>query len=93
MPPGRYTLGGQAVELDATGRVAAPGATNLAGSALTLDRAVANTARFTGLPLEAVVEMASLRPAAYLGLAPAGSVDAEWDEAAGTLKLLRVNAA
>jgi N-acetylglucosamine-6-phosphate deacetylase len=93
MPPGRYTLGGQVVELDAAGRVAAPGATNLAGSALTLDRAVANTARFTGLPLETVVEMASLRPAAYLGLAPVGSVDAEWDEAAGTLKVLGVETA
>jgi N-acetylglucosamine-6-phosphate deacetylase len=91
MPPGRYTLGGQPVELDATGRVAAPGATNLAGSALTLDRAVANTARFTGLPLETVVEMASLRPAAYLDLAPVGSFEAEWDEAAGTLKVVGVD--
>jgi N-acetylglucosamine-6-phosphate deacetylase len=90
MPPGRYTLGGQPVELDAAGRVAAPGATNLAGSALTLDRAVANAARFTGLPLETVAEMASRRPAAYLGLAPSGSIEAEWDEAAGTLRVLGV---
>ena len=91
MPPGRYTLGGQPVELDASGRVAAPGATNLAGSALTLDRAVANTARFTGLPLETVAEMASLRPAAFLGLAPVGSVEAEWDETAGTLRVTAVD--
>lgn len=68
-PPGRYRLGALDVELDATGRVAAPGATNLAGSALTMDRAVANTVRFTGLTLEEVLPMASTHPAAYLGLA------------------------
>ena len=90
MPPGRYTLGGQAVELDATGRVAAPGATNLAGSALRLDAAIGNAVRFTGLPLEVVVAMASTRPAAYLGIPPAGTVHAEWDEAAKTLRVLRV---
>jgi N-acetylglucosamine-6-phosphate deacetylase len=90
MPPGRYTLGGQPVDLDASGRVAAPGASNLAGSALTLDRAIANTARFTGLPIETVAEMASTRPAAYLGLAPAGRVEVEWDEAAGALRVLGV---
>jgi N-acetylglucosamine-6-phosphate deacetylase len=90
MPPGRYTIGGQPVELDATGRVAAPGAANLAGSALTLDRAIANTVRFTGLPLETVAAMASTRPAAYLGSAPAGVVDVEWDEAAGSLRVAGV---
>ena len=48
MPPGIYTLGGQKLELDATGRVAAPGAPNLAGSALLLPVAIGNTVRFTG---------------------------------------------
>ena len=90
MPPGRYTIGGQPVELDATGRVAAPGASNLAGSALSLDRAIANTVRFTGLPLETVAEMASSRPAAYLGLAAFGHVEAEWDAAASTLHVIGV---
>jgi len=88
MPPGRYTIGGQQVELDATGRVAAPGAPNLAGSALTLPAAIA--VRFTGLPLEEVVPMASSRPADYLGLQPAGTIAAEWDEAASTLRVLGV---
>ena len=90
MPPGRYTLGGQEVELSATGRVAAPGAPNLAGSALRLDAAIGNTVRFTGLPLEEVVPMASTRPATYIGVPTAGRVVAEWDPAAFTLRVVRV---
>ena len=92
MPPGRYTLGGQEVELSATGRVAAPGAPNLAGSALRLDAAIANTVRFTGLPFEDVVPMASTRPAEYIGIATAGKVVAEWDPAAFALRVVRVTA-
>ena len=72
MPPGRYTLGGQEVELSPAGRVAAPGAPNLAGSALRLDVAIGNTVRFTGLPLEEVVPMASTRPAEYVGIPDRG---------------------
>jgi N-acetylglucosamine-6-phosphate deacetylase len=90
MPPGRYTLGGQEVELSATGRVAAPGAPNLAGSALRLDVAIGNTVRFTGLPLEEVVPMASTRPAEYIGIPTAGKVMAEWDAAASVLSVLRI---
>jgi N-acetylglucosamine-6-phosphate deacetylase len=90
MPPGRYTLGGQEVELDPAGRVAAPGAPNLAGSALRLHVAIANTVRFTGLPLEEVVAMASTRPAEYLGIPTAGRVVAEWDEATFELRILHV---
>jgi N-acetylglucosamine-6-phosphate deacetylase len=90
MPPGRYTLGGQEVELSTTGRVAAPGAPNLAGSSLRLDVAIGNTVRFTGLALEDVVPMASTRPAAYLGLPTAGTVRAEWDPVAFALRVVRV---
>jgi N-acetylglucosamine-6-phosphate deacetylase len=90
MPPGRYTLGGQEVELSPTGRVAAPGAPNLAGSALRLDVAIGNTVRFTGLPLEDVVPMASTRPAGYVGIPTAGKVVAEWDPEACTLRVERV---
>ena len=90
MPPGRYTLGGQEVELSVTGRVAAPGAPNLAGSALRLDVAIANTVRFTGLALEDVAPMASTRPAEYLGTRAAGKVVAEWDPAAFALRVVRV---
>ena len=90
MPPGRYTLGGQEVELSPAGRVAAPGAPNLAGSALRLDVAIGNTVRFTGLSLEEVVPMASTRPAEYVGVPTAGKVVAEWDPAAFTLRVVRV---
>jgi N-acetylglucosamine-6-phosphate deacetylase len=92
MPPGRYTLGGLEVELSPTGRVAAPGAPNLAGSALRLDVAIGNTVRFTGLPLEDVVPMASTRPAEYIGIPTAGTVVAEWDPAASALRVVRVAA-
>jgi len=90
MPPGRYTLGGQEVELSPAGRVAAPGAPNLASSALRLDVAIGKTVRFTGLALEDVVPMASTRPAEYLGVPTAGKVLAEWDPAAFTLRVARV---
>jgi N-acetylglucosamine-6-phosphate deacetylase len=90
MPPGRYTLGGQEVELSPAGRVAVPGAPNLAGSALRLDVAIGNTVRFTGLPLEEVAPMASTRPAEYVGIPTAGKVVAEWDPARFTLRVVRV---
>ena len=92
MPPGRYTLGGQEVELSAAGRVAAPGAPNLAGSALRLDVAIGNTVRFTGLALEEVVAMASTRPAEYVGIPTAGKVVAGWDPGGFALRVLRVAA-
>jgi N-acetylglucosamine-6-phosphate deacetylase len=90
-PPGEYQLGKVRVRLDETGRVAVPGASNLAGSALSLDRAVANTVRFAGVTLEEALAMASTQPAAYLGLASAGRLDLEWDAAAFTLRVVRVS--
>jgi N-acetylglucosamine-6-phosphate deacetylase len=90
MPPGVYTLAGQKVELSPAGRVAVPGAANLAGSALLMNVAVANAARFTGLPLEEAAAMASTRPAAYLGIPTAGRVIAEWDPGAFSLRVIRV---
>jgi len=90
MPPGVYTIGRQRVELDATGRVAAPGAPNLAGSALSIPVAIGNSVRFTGLPLEDVIPMATTRPAEYIGIRPAGTVVAEWDAEAFSLRVLSV---
>lgn len=90
-PPGRYRIGDAEVELSPTGRVAAPGASNLAGSALTLDRAVANTVKFTGLPLSDVLPMATTIPAKCVGMQATGKVTADWDATAGTLKIISVN--
>jgi N-acetylglucosamine-6-phosphate deacetylase len=89
-PPGEYMLGSLKVRLDETGRVAVPGQPNLAGSALSLDRAIGNTVRFTGLPLETVLAMASTQPAAYLGVQPRGTVHATWDGAASRFTVMRV---
>jgi len=90
-PPGRYRLGGAEVELSPTGRVAAPGASNLAGSALTMDRAVANTVAFTGLPLFNVLPMATTIPAVCVGMQPAGTITADWDHKTNNLKIISVN--
>ena len=80
-PPGRYTLGDVDAELGADGRVSLPGTPYLAGSSLTMDRAIGNTVRFTGLPIDQIVPMASTIPAAYLGISTRGTVTADWDPA------------
>ena len=81
-PPGEYMLGSLRVRLDETGRVAVPGQPNLAGSALSLDRAIGLAVRFTGLPLDDVLPMATTTPARYLGLTPRGRIAATWDPGA-----------
>lgn len=65
MPDGTYTLGTFQVEV-ANGRAISNGA--LAGSVLTMDRAVANLQRFTSSPLGTAVRLASHNPAKLLGL-------------------------
>lgn len=89
-PPGLYKFGELTVRLDENGRVAVPGQPNLAGSALSMDRAIGNVVRFAGISLDEALAMASTRPAEYLGLAPRGSLDLEWDPAASTLRVVRV---
>jgi N-acetylglucosamine-6-phosphate deacetylase len=89
-PPGIYSLGGLQVELNAAGRVSpagVPGASHLAGSALSMDRAIGLTVRFTGLPLDEVLKMATTTPAAFVGIEPAGSIEVEWDVEAFTLRI------
>jgi len=90
--PGTYAIGGVACELDAEGRVSLPGTPYLAGSALTLDRAIANTVRFTGLSVDDVIPMASRIPARYLGTTPSGTVSADWDPERHELHIRRVTA-
>ena len=78
--PGNYQLNGEPVTVSADGRVSPPGKPWLAGSSLTMNCAVANTVKFTGLPMETVWGMASNRPAEFFGMKPAGRVIGEWDE-------------
>ena len=66
MPDGEYKLGGFAVQVE-NGRATANGV--LAGSVLTLDRALANFVRFTGATAEQGVRLMTANPAAMTGLA------------------------
>ncbi len=69
---GVYDLGGQTVYV--SGGVARLAAGNLAGSTLTLERAVKNAMRFAEIPLEEAAAMASSRVAASLGLNDRGEI-------------------
>jgi N-acetylglucosamine-6-phosphate deacetylase len=68
MPNGRYRLGTFEVDV-ADGRASHDGV--LAGSVLTMDRAVHNFAAFTGAPLATVARLATANPAALAGFADA----------------------
>jgi N-acetylglucosamine-6-phosphate deacetylase len=89
--PGRYTIGAVTCELGEAGRVSLPGTPYLAGSGLTLDRAIGNTVRFTGLSIESVIPMASTIPASYLGMTTSGSVTADWNAATCELQICDVS--
>ena len=65
MPDGEYHLGGFAVQV-ANGKATLGDV--LAGSVLTLDRALANFLRFTGAPLEQALRLLTANPAAMTGL-------------------------
>ena len=65
MPDGEYHLGGFAVQV-ANGRATANGV--LAGSVLTLDRALSNFLAFTGAPLEQGLRLLTVNPAAMTGI-------------------------
>jgi len=83
MPPGRYLLGGQPVELPPGGAAPVRPDGTLAGSALRMDRAVAN-AIAVGLGLAEAVAAASRIPADLIGrpdlgrLAPGAPADLAW---------------
>ena len=71
---GDYLLGPAAVEVRAgVARLASNGA--IAGSTLTMDRAVRYAVRTAGLPLDAAVEAATATPARLLGLADVGAIE------------------
>lgn len=67
MPPARYNLAGMEVEVDEVSAKLA-GTDTLAGSIITLDKAVANMPDFSGCTPAAAFAMASLVPAKLLGM-------------------------
>jgi len=73
MPEGNYHLGSLAVEVK-NGRVTSGG--RLAGSVLTLDRAVRNVMQFAHWDLPAALRLASLNPARVVGLSARGKIEA-----------------
>ena len=83
MPPGRYLLGGQPVELPPGGGAPVRPDGTLAGSALRMDRAVANAVA-VGLGLAEAVAAATRIPADLIGrpglgrLAPGAAADLAW---------------
>ena len=68
MPPGRYGSGSRARVLGTDGSVRLKGTPYLAGSALTLDKAVGNVAAHCDVGFETAWAMASTRPAEMVGL-------------------------
>lgn len=65
MPDGKYRLGG--IEVTVSNGVCRNASGNLAGSTLTLDRALRNIVNL-GIPLPAAVRMLTLNPALVLGI-------------------------
>lgn len=61
-PPGKYRLGEVLAEVGPDGYVRLPGTPYLAGSALTMDRAVENVTRFAGLSLDEAILSATRQP-------------------------------
>ena len=72
MPPGRYALAGIPVISDGDSARLADAAGTLAGSTLTMDRAVRTMVALGGARVEEALTMASTVPARLLGLTDAG---------------------
>jgi N-acetylglucosamine-6-phosphate deacetylase len=76
MPDGRYRLGWFEVEVK-NGICTAEGA--LAGSVLTMDRAVRNVTKFAGWGLQQALRLATLNPSRVVGLSSRGKLEAGCD--------------
>jgi N-acetylglucosamine-6-phosphate deacetylase len=75
MPEGRYLLGELEVEVS-NGKCTSAGSPGvLAGSVLTMDKAVRNFSEFTGASLAVSAQMASRNPSTLMGLEGWGSLD------------------
>jgi len=76
MPDGRYRLGSFEVDVK-DGKCLAEG--KLAGSVLTMDRAVRNVAEFAGWKLQQAIRLATDNPARIVGLSNKGKLQAGYD--------------
>jgi N-acetylglucosamine-6-phosphate deacetylase len=85
-PPGVYRLGELEVIASPSGRVAASGSLTLAGSALTMPRAVGYTYRWASLEVGVAWAMASTAPARYLGIEPRGETHVVWNDDASEVE-------
>ena len=65
--PGRYSLGDLDIVAGDDGILRLPGTPYLAGSTLTMERAIGNCADFAGIPLTSAIKMATVNPARLLG--------------------------
>ncbi len=59
VPPGKYTLGELQVDVGSDGAARLAGGSRLAGSTLTMDRAITNVIRFAGVNLPSAIRMAA----------------------------------
>jgi N-acetylglucosamine-6-phosphate deacetylase len=75
--PGKYRLGDVLAEVGPDGYVRLPGTPYLAGSALTMDRAVENAMRFAGLSLDEALPLAARQPRKLFPEAGAGIATGE----------------
>lgn len=66
LPPGRYTLVGIPIELLPSGQVVTVEGHSMAGSTLTMDRAISNVMRLAGLSLTEALHCATTTPAEVL---------------------------
>ena len=84
-PPGRYSIGELEVQVGEDRVVRQPGTMNLAGSALTMEHAVAGLVRMAGVSLAEAWDAASIRPWELLRKAgavkrrPESSLIARWN--------------
>jgi N-acetylglucosamine-6-phosphate deacetylase len=101
--PGQYLYGDMPVELLPGNRIVLRGTSKLAGSALTMDAAVANCVRLAGVSIQAALRMATVNPARAAGIAGrqrglaageiADLVRFRWDEASHSLAVLETRVA
>jgi N-acetylglucosamine-6-phosphate deacetylase len=89
-PPGSYRIGDADVDVGADRRVSLRGTPYLAGSALTMAESVVYTVRFTGMPMDDVLPMASTVPATYTGIELDGTVSADWNPERLELQIIDV---